>query len=248
MSSYDGGINFLPETRKYKTVHSIPKESQEFKFFKDYIELEKLLFSFNPTNKTVEYLYEKIHLVFERNQRNEKLFLQYFVGLLIHYISIRPKQKQIGLCLLSMVLQNFASFQKFIFEIIKENGLFRNYSSIRYFLYSEGILEAQNYNDESIKKEFYYYKEGSLEFILYEDDVEQLKTYINSNDNFSSDATIFFGTYYNLLDVTKLLVSIKQSLYDVQINLLDFCSLYGSQKFLIFLKSMGMNLEIILKK
>ena len=70
-------ISFLPETRKYKTNSSIPKESKEYKIFKDYIELEKLLFCENSTNQNIESLTNEIKSIIERNPQKQKLLIQF---------------------------------------------------------------------------------------------------------------------------------------------------------------------------
>ena len=96
-------ISFLPETRKYKTNNSIPKESKEYKIFKDYIELEKLLFCKNSPNQNIKSLKNEINTIIERNPQKQKLLIQFLVGILIHFILIRPKETEFPCTLLSIL-------------------------------------------------------------------------------------------------------------------------------------------------
>ena len=130
---------FLPETRKYKTNSSIPKESKEYKIFKDYIELEKLLFCENSTKQNLESLKNEIKSIIDRNPQKQKLLIQFLVGILIHFLLIRPKETEIPCNLLSILLLNFSNLNDFILQLIEKNETYEN-KFIQDILRSQGII------------------------------------------------------------------------------------------------------------
>ena len=66
LNQIQDSTSFLLETRRYKTNNSIPKETKEFKIFKDYIEVEKLLFYENSKNTNIESLLNQIKSIIEK--------------------------------------------------------------------------------------------------------------------------------------------------------------------------------------
>ena len=225
--------SFLPETRKYKTNSSIPKESKEYKIFEDYIELEKILFCEKSRNQNIESLRNEITSIIERNPQKEKLLIQYLVGILIHFILIRPKETEVPCNLLSILLLKFSNLNDFIIQIIKNDESFKENTFIQDILYSQGIVKEEpiqyNIRQESNNS---LNEKGKLEFILKEDDLEQLKDYINSRKNFSPKVKI---KIYDDSFQNKLFGSHEIMKY----NLLDFCSFYGSVQCFKFLKMNG---------
>ena len=185
--------SFLPETRKYKTNSSIPKESKEYKFFKDYIEIEKLLFFENSNNKKIESLTNVINSNIERNPQKQKLLIQFLVDVLINFILIRPKETEIPCNLLSILLLNFSNLNDFIIQIIENNEKYKEFKIIQENLYSHRILKEMQNQFSTMQKPINSLNEKrNLQFILKEDDLEKLKEYINSRNDFSPKVTIIY--------------------------------------------------------
>ena len=124
----------------------------------------------------------------------------------------------------------YPNHQNFIQQIIKENDVYKHCFFIKDLLYSHRIIEEKPDCYEKRQEELNSTNEkGSLEFILKEDDIEQLKEYVNSHNEFSSSIEINeFAPFLEILNQ-------KQKHFD-EINLLDYCSYYGSIKCFKFLK------------
>ena len=251
-------IQVIPETRKYKTISSIPKETKEYKIFQDYIEIEKLLFCEDSANKNVESLFKEITSIIERNTEKQKLIIQYLVEILLFYIVIRPKETKFPCILLSNLLLKYPSLHKFIFKNIKmENDKYSHKHScdhILAILYSQGIYTNEDLNEYQEnyitrqEKIHSHYKQGSLYFILIENDIEELKKYIISHNDFSPDVKIMldddFGQNQEIIEI----ISKNQYCDNININLLDFCSFYGSSKCYKFLKMNGFEYDEFISK
>ena len=251
----------------YQTISSIPKDCKEYKLLQSYIDIEELLFSLNSIDE-IENLYKNIISIINQNKENENLFL-YLIELLIFYILIRPKQKEIPCLLLIFLLSDFKDKQKFIIETIKDNQYYKQNVAIRSVLHVQGIVIKEkpkqkeftkNINNglsanirisiyeeerkeklkqqEILEKEveklgFSIYEKGTLEYILKEDDLNELKEYLNSHENILKDDFKFILN-------PKTIIPLSFVIYHIEtIDLLDFCSFYGSIQCFKFLKANG---------
>ena len=222
-------IEFIPENRKFKTLSGIPKESKKFKVLQKYIEIEGILFQKQSTTEENAFsIFNEIKLILERNGNDENL-LSYLIKLLNYFILIRPKQAIISCNLLSALISNYGDKRDFIINTIKSDENYKSHLFIQDVLYSQKIVEDRPkdfiYRQETVLS---LYKEGSLEFILKEDNVNQLKEYIGRNQNISK---IEF-----LNDSSSPFFIIKKSHSNIEIDLLDFCSFYGSFECFKFLR------------
>ena len=244
----------LPKKRKYKTLSSIPKESNEYKIFKTYIDLEEQMFNIFSSQKTENQLEELIKpflLKFEK-VKDQKHFQQYFIDLLVYYILIRPKQAEITCNLLSILLSNNRMEHTFIMKAIQNNSFYENNSFIKDILYSQGIIDELIYGDEYYEEENYEeenyegrkstvfstYAKGSLEYILKENDVDSLKEYIVQN-NVNSESTEINTFQYKNSQFSLIYHSVVLTMSLISIDLLDFCSYYSSFECFQFLQTNG---------
>ena len=232
-------IECLPPNRKYQTLNSIPKESEDYKFFKFYIELEEKMFSFYSTQKTEnqqEEMIKTILSIFETIKEN-KNFSQYFVDLLVYYILIRPKQIEITCSLLSILLSNNKNMQIFINETIQNNRFLQDNYFVQNILYSQGIIESEPKIFVNRKNTvFSIYEKGSLEFILKENDVNSLKEYVQRNNTIKKDQAICIDTKSQF---SLICDEIRFGHSPSSLKLLDFCSFYSSFECFQFLQTNG---------
>ena len=133
------------QNRKYQTLSSITKESEDYKFFKFYIELEEQMFSIYSTQTTTSQQEEIMKRIFSTIERvkEQKHFFQFFVDLLVYHLLIRPKQTEITYNLLSHLLSNNENQRSFIIDTIQNNKFFCNSNNINIkdILYSHRIIE-----------------------------------------------------------------------------------------------------------
>ena len=239
MSTYTlnekGTKECFPRDRKYQTLSSIPKESDDYSFFKFFIELDEQLFTlFSSNNNTYqnEELIKAILSTFERN-KEQKNYLQYMVELLVYYIVIRPKQIEITCNLLSNILLNNENQRNIITQIIKDSHYFM-FSEIESILYSKNIItktsQEYHYHEKSLFNDYSYSSQkDNLELILRENDVNSLKEYIQRNKDISKNHSFSVsGLQYSQLKITHN-----------QLNLLDYCSFYSSYECFQFLQANG---------
>ena len=214
----------LPHDRKYQTLSSIPKESKEYNFFKNYIEIEEILFSNDLKVENMEDLFNKIISILEENKEDSHLF-QYLIEIIVYFILIRSKQAEISCILMSLFVTKFdKAKQNFIINTIKDSEYYNKSIFIQDFLYAQGIVnEEPKAFKERQETLFSLYEKGSLEFILKEDSSESLKDYINSHSNFSKRTDINVDIRSSLFQILR-----KRSSGSTRVNLLDFCSFYGS--------------------
>ena len=221
----------LDEGRAFKTLSSIPHESKEYGIFHSYIELDKLLFFNHSTNEN-ENLYNEILEIYNQNKEYKDNLFEYLINLLVYFIVIRPKNREFPGFLLSKLLLNFPEKCNII-DTIKEKKYFKKNLTIQDVLYSKRIIqeEPQDYNERK-DTVFSIYKEGSLEFIIKEDDINKLKDLLNTEIN--EDIEININS-----PIKEVLNTSNISLYGIKVKLLDFCSFYGSIKCFKFLKMNG---------
>ena len=206
---------YLPETRKFKTLHSIPKDSKEYTIFKNYIEIEEILFQKQSITESTETLYNKIDLILKQNENKEILF-SYLIDLLIYYILIRPKTKDFSGFLISKLLSSYENQRNYIIQKIRLNENYKNSNLIKDFLSSQV--------DQEKMPKFVEAKQEDFPFIA-NDDVNELKEYINSHNDISTDS----GFYFNSKSPFHILSR------GLNIKLLDICCFYGSLECFNFL-------------
>ena len=152
-------MNFeiLPETRKYKTISSIPKDSKEYGLFRGYIQIEQKIFS---QNLTLELFYEEIQTIIEEHKERQDQLFEYFIKLLVCYILIRPKQAEFSCNLLSILFLIYKDKQTFIVHTIKDQIQLIGYTKyhkklfLQDVLYSQGIVKKKQKNTKKDKKQF----------------------------------------------------------------------------------------------
>ena len=227
----------MPENRKFKTISSIPKEEKGNKIFQSYFAIERILFSNKYSTTEKENLYKDIHSIIEQIDENQDFLFHYLIDLLVIFILIRPKDKEISCNLLSKLLSNFETKRKDFVYTIKKNPNYFNYDFIiQDTLYAQGIIDEKPHNyDQRKLTVFSLYEKGSLEFILKEDDINELKELINSNIDFSKELEFTFKQGSPLFEVLKTKPDF-QIINEQHIKLLDFCAFYGSLECFKFLQ------------
>ena len=168
----------LPLIRKFQTFSSIPKEIQDDKIYKFYVELEEQFFSLFSTEKTTDQqdkMAKTILSTFE-TIKEHKHFSQYFVELLVYYILIRPKQTEISCDLLSIILSHNSNQRFSIIKTIENDIFYQNNYFIQDILFSQGIIQKEpKYYVKRKDTVFSIYERGSLQFILKENNINSLK-------------------------------------------------------------------------
>ena len=214
---------------KFKTLSSIPKDSKEYKAFKSYIEIEQILFS----SIFPEEMYKQFVSIIQQNEKNQNIahLCKYLIDLLIYFIKIRPKQKEVACLLLSKIILNYPNFHFInVIETIKQNNNYRNNMIVKDALYSKIIVSKISDNYQHSKGSFSSYYKETLNFLLEEDDLIQLKNYINTKiDDIPNE--IELPEYSPVKEVIDL----------IRINIVDYCCFYGSIKCYKFLTMNGYN-------
>ena len=228
-------ISYLSEERKYKTICSIPKESEEYALLKQYIEVEKLLFS----KQNQEKIFNSIISIYEQIETNKDYFLQYLIDILCYFILIRPRESMLSCFLIKSLLTKYENKRNFIFTTIKRNDWFNRSYIIPDVLYSQNLTSTRLiYYEKREDTIFSLYKEGSLEYILKEDDINNLKNYINMHNDFNANE--FHIKINNLFNLNTLLPYHNNLITDRiekgEASILDFCCFYGSNNCFKFLK------------
>ena len=173
----------IPENRPFKTLSSIRKEINAFKIFQSYIQFDKLLFS-EDLFQNQEILLNEV-LSYLQQQEDKNLF-QYLIKLISLFFTIRPKQRQIPYFLISKILSIIEQDNSnSAFNTIKEKPYFtRSFVIDNLDLFFKNIIKTDPLIAEVKQKYFSFYDPETLEFILKEDDINALKTYMNSKQKF----------------------------------------------------------------
>ena len=106
----------LKESRKYKTLSSIPKDSKEYICLKNQIQIEELLISPNSTNSK-DFCYNQIKSILQNNKENgeiNKSTCEYLIDLLIYAYYIRRKDREFQLFIITKLISDFQNYKKFI--------------------------------------------------------------------------------------------------------------------------------------
>ena len=229
-------IECLLDDRKYQTLSSLPKSIKEYQIFKFYIDLEEKMFSLFSTQNRENQLEDSILSTFEII-KEQKHILQYFIDLLVYYLLIRQKQTEITCNLLSTVLSSNENQRLFMTETIQNNKFYRKNFIIQDILYSKRIIEAEPENYAEQKKNcFYKFDEGSLGFILKENDVDSLKEFHQRNNDINKDND-FYISKNSQFSLIFTLNRVKKN--SIPFKLLDFCSFYSSYDCFQFLQMNG---------
>ena len=216
-------IPFLPESREYKLIRAIPRnDSIKYYLFKDYIEIEHILFQNSPT-KSKEDLLNEIISFYEQNQDNQNKLLCFLIELLTYYIFIRPKSREIPCFLLSKLHSKYKDKQKYIQDVFEMNGHDSFYFSD--FKGFQEFKETDLFHTTYLQSDFFNKKRDFLVSLI-EDNLDYLKNYINSDND------LLYDTQFEYLYPVSFT-------YRKQLKLLDFCCLYGSVNCFKFLKLNG---------
>ena len=167
----------LPENRRFKTLASIPKGNNGYLAFKSYIQLEDLIFSKISNSENLQNFYNEIISIIERKTAQKKHLFIYMIDLVVYSLPIRPKQAEIASKFLSILFLTHTNKQKLIINTIKENKLYENTPFIQKIIYTQGLLKRMR----QFKKPPNPNEVPSIETILEEDNLSQLKEIINSN-------------------------------------------------------------------
>ena len=220
----------LSETRKFLTLDSIPKSAEEYQFLSDIIDIEDILFGQQISNDTIETIYNKIASLLEKNN-HDSLYLQYINRCLFYHLLIRPKQFQ-HICnfIAHLYFSNSKEESKAIQSILKNNNFYHSMdlSTIRYILYHQGLV-----NERPIESVFqistWIFSESkisSISSILFNDDLQILKSFMAKNPNKLLPQTTLLDNHNNILSA------------------LEFCAYHGSSKCFDFLFSNGFAYKI----
>ena len=211
-----GGIKFLPETRKFKLIRAIPRNDEiKYSNFKNYIEIEHILFQNSPS-KSKEELFNQIVSFIEQNKDEQNKLFGYLIDLLIYFTIIRPKIPEIPWFLIASLQSKYKNKQNYIQDRIKT---FKYSNKNMLFIYD--LICTQEFNQidndqlNSIQLSSYLSSETlDLGVIIMEDNADNLKDYINSHNDFSD----------------KIVINLKYPLSHKfkHLKILDFCSYYGS--------------------
>ena len=217
-------LEFLPEKRNIPQLNFLPKK--EYNIYSNLINFETILFSDNISYD--DYIHQ-INQLISQNIKNER-FIDYVINCLLYFIVIRPKQIKLP-CEFLKTLCSPSTWCR-----IQESILFNNllyYSIIQDVLYLEYIIDFEPIGFN--KREYTIlsiYPEDSIEYILKEDDLNQLKIFISSQDKIYPKIKIDGDSPpYEVLKIRKHEIN--------EINFLDFCSFYGSNQCFKFLKANG---------
>ena len=89
-------MNFFQESRKYKTLSSIPKDSKEYNCLRNQIQIEELLFSPNAT-KSKDFYYNQLKSILQNNNENSEInksVWEYLIDLLTYFLYVRIKDRE----------------------------------------------------------------------------------------------------------------------------------------------------------
>ena len=206
---------------KLNFFQQLKQKPKEYEIFDPYIGLENVLYEYLPTNTTK--LLEIIQDLIKKNKENPHFFY-YVINCLKYYLAIREKHAVQAFHLLScIILANDIDKQKKIIEFIKEDQKLLCFRYIKKIFVLQGLTPSQVNEEKKKQQNKSLHKRKSLEKIIIEDDIDELKKYINSNPYFSFDVKI---NHYSSLDVLDIGKNYNNGY--LYINPLDLCSYYGS--------------------
>ena len=224
----------ISENRKYKTLNSIPIDNDEFKVLKSYIDLENLFFSQNSKNQ-IDFLFNAIISFLNQNNENKQYRVKYVIDLLLYFILVRIKKREIAGYLLSQfLLSNTGIEPKFIKDSITKNKIYQKNSNLLSILYFHGIIRHKPPKE---KDPFFYNNSDStssnLEYLLSEDKITDLQDLFNSYGD--KMKTFQFQIKQKSRFYVAIILSVTNGRFE-QVSLLDFCSFYGSVECFKFLQ------------
>ena len=220
----------IPNNENYKTLKSISK-TKEFPSCSNFIRL--LDFIFDICDNT------DVGIAFDQLKTIEKaIFDEYFsfiVDVLCHYTIVRPKQRRFILALFSMIINEIEGKKDELIEILSHSDYFyiQRYPELL-TIFNSSELNLQIKEDEyimnkSLETEYSLdvYEKGTLESIIKDDDINELKNYINTNSSFFNKELKF-----KIIDTNPM----KSFDTIIELNLLQFSAFYGSFNVFQFLK------------
>ena len=197
-------------------------------FFKHYIQLSDIIFSPEFTESISNSL-DKIKVFFNNEQKINKN-LPYFIRCLTYFCNIRPKQRLFYYSFLTEFLSAFPQFRPQVFSITRKCTEI----SFLYKLFSNEDNEKLEIPKLPPNHQFFtLYEENSFELILKDDNIAQLKKYIESNPKINLDDMQL-----------QLNITISDIRNETKYNLIDFCAYFGSYECIKFLNA-NMNIKKI---
>ena len=214
----------LPEKMDLKTLSQVYNTS-DFEKFRIYIEFEDLLYDQNSSQHNeinTKGILDKIG----ENIQNDH-FIQYAIGSILFFTDVRPKQMEAAVDLIGAIINTYQCKRQFIegFTVNffkKENNIndkrrLKNaIFLVKKIIPNPFLTSIDNQTEDT----FTMYPIDSLEYILFQDDVDKLSNYINTNPNFSNDLT--FEQDYEFYSFQTIIRRTRN------MCLLDFCAFYGS--------------------
>ena len=197
--------NVLDPKRKIQTISEVRKE-EDFAFFKDVNEIVKSLFNITKENSksTIENI---VNFLFE-NQN----YLDFIVGVLSYYFTVRVKQRNIICELVS------ALFEKLSEDSINSLKTLLKYDNKVYeLLNGGGVIKDESVNTENYNNLLTIYQKDSLESIIMNDDIEKFQDFVSSHQSFD---------FKQKIDITS--TPIYNVEYTKTVSLLQFAAFYGS--------------------
>ena len=232
---------YFRELRRYKTLSSINR-APEFNIFKNFIEFSDFLYEKGEKNE-VDEVFEKIREIFTTNDTEiSTLSLRYFsIYSFLNFCKIRIKNLEFSEKLFNRIVTELPEQKNFITKIYLDEQ--KNLIRKIYMVKNEDlqIFNFLSYKDDSItfNSQFITYPKDSLEYLLFNDDVESFKKYITTNSNFDPNKSVEIIQLKNSKDRSsfnhRMMLFMENPINFEDVSILDFCAFYGSQESFKFL-------------
>ena len=152
--------------------------------------------------------------------------VNYFYHLLFYLLKIFPKKSENFASLLHFLLYQYGKRFKII-NLATKNAKFKH---ILYLLYRKDVINDKEFREISpkdviTKKQIELYSKGTIERIIYEDDLEQLQILLNNPNHNVLNIPIKNESSYPITLITE----------ENSISILSFCSFYGAIRSLKYL-------------
>ena len=232
----------------FKTLASISK-SKEFNLFKKYIEFNDFLYYIcDNDDKYISQQKVIIDMIFNNN--SDEKFIRYCIDSLFNLLFTRPKKIDFFKTIFHGVINELKQRNNScLSDILNSSKYDQNF--IQDIFYSLGI-NSDMPKDYNKREELLHslFPQNSLESILMEDKIEELKNYILTNNTFSNDAKLKVRTFSIITDLEKKVPIMSNDYFfstsskyvkeiNISANLLDFCAFYGSIECFKFLQING---------
>ena len=166
----------IPQKRNILTLSEISKIS-DYSIFQDKIELTQSLFE----NDDMMQIYDNMKQFISKNpeEKDKNQVLLYCLHLLVLFLMIRPKLYKSFIYFMKMLFKDYENYQFNIINSFCSNPNLQNTSNLIFHLFGNNFLV----DDKKAEYLFYGIQDNPLFTYIKDDDIENLKQYINNNFN-----------------------------------------------------------------